>query len=136
MMYSIIVPNYSLRLKNQFSDTAALITSRRALSSSPTAWLPRCWYSSVVLITVPAVRSGRPTPIEAVMALLGDANKDKKVSVSDVVSIVNHILGIPSEKFNEKAADVNKDKAITVTDAVGVVNIILGSGGAGAPQMK
>ena len=74
--------------------------------------------------------------IKAVMALLGDANKDKKVSVSDAVSIVNHILGIPSDKFNEKAADVNKDKAITVTDAVGVVNIILGSGGAGAPQMK
>ena len=90
------------------------------------------WKGATALNIMPA----DDVNIKAVMALLGDANKDKKVSVSDAVSIVNHILGIPSDKFNEKAADVNKDKAITVTDAVGVVNIILGSGDAGAPQMK
>jgi len=46
----------------------------------------------------------------------GDANGDGLVNVTDIVEIVNYILGHPSAKFNKVAADI-----------VSVVNIILSS---------
>ncbi len=57
--------------------------------------------------------------------MVGDANGDGTVDVSDVVAIVNKILEKPSANFNEKAADVNGDGNIDVGDVVAVVNIIL-----------
>ncbi len=59
---------------------------------------------------------------------VGDANGDGKVTITDAVTVVNYILGNPSNGFVFDAADVNGDKKITITDAVGVVNIILGAG--------
>ena len=59
--------------------------------------------------------------------IAGDANGDGKVNVSDIVEIVNCILGNPSDKFNRTAADVNGDGQVNVTDIVNVVNIILSS---------
>ena len=60
--------------------------------------------------------------------VLGDANGDMKVNVSDIVEIVNDILGKPSAKYNRNAADVNGDGQVNVTDIVNVVNIIMTSG--------
>jgi hypothetical protein len=60
--------------------------------------------------------------------ILGDANGDMKVNVSDIVEIVNDILGKPSAKYNRNAADVNGDGQVNVTDIVNVVNIIMTSG--------
>lgn len=57
----------------------------------------------------------------------GDANGDTKVNVSDIVEMVNYILGSPSDKFIFVAADVNGDGNVNVTDIVMVVNIILSS---------
>ncbi|MBQ8715805.1 MAG: leucine-rich repeat protein [Prevotella sp.] len=57
----------------------------------------------------------------------GDANDDGKVNVTDIVEMVNSILGNPSDKFIFEAADVNEDGLVNVTDIVSVVNIILSS---------
>lgn len=57
--------------------------------------------------------------------LLGDANGDGKVDITDAVEIVNYLLGNPSADFNQAAVDVNGDGEITIADAVGVVTIIL-----------
>ncbi len=57
----------------------------------------------------------------------GDANGDGVVNVTDIVEIVNDILGHPSAKFDKTAADVNGDGVVNVTDIVSVVNIILSS---------
>lgn len=79
---------------------------------------------------------------DALDYVLGDANSDGNVTISDAVAIVNKILGNPSAGFNSAAANVSGDfdeqgsPVITITDAVGVVNIILGNGGgASAPQV-
>ncbi len=61
--------------------------------------------------------------------VLGDANGDGDVTITDAVGVVNYILGNPSDNFSFKAADVNGDENISITDAVGVVNIILGTSG-------
>lgn len=57
--------------------------------------------------------------------LLGDANNDKVVNVTDVMLIVNNILGRTLPVFNRKNADVNKDNRISVADVMGVVKIVL-----------
>ena len=46
-------------------------------------------------------------------------------------SIVNNILGNPSESVDKIGADLNADGEVTVADAVSVVNIILSSGHTG-----
>ena len=47
------------------------------------------------------------------------------VDISDIVAIVNSILGKPSISFNAAAADINGDGIINVADAVSLVDIIL-----------
>ena len=58
---------------------------------------------------------------------LGDVNSDKNIDISDVVAMVNHILGnTPSTSFKVHAADINKDGNIDISDVVALVNMILG----------
>ncbi|MDE5998716.1 MAG: dockerin type I repeat-containing protein, partial [Bacteroidaceae bacterium] len=56
---------------------------------------------------------------------IADANGDGKVSITDAVAIVGHILGESMEGFAAAAADVNRDGKISITDAVAVVDMIL-----------
>lgn len=58
-------------------------------------------------------------------AIPGDTNGDGKVTVTDAVGIVNHILHRMPSVFITKAADVNNDGDISISDAVKIVNIIL-----------
>lgn len=74
---------------------------------------------------IPNVMPAGDVTLKARFALQGDANLDGKVSITDAVSIGNHILGNASENFNIKVGDVNGDGNVTISDAVSVVNIIL-----------
>ena len=58
-------------------------------------------------------------------ALVGDINGDGRITVTDAVGIVNHVLHRTPSVFITKAADVNGDGNITISDAVKVVNIVL-----------
>ena len=64
-------------------------------------------------------------PLHVDRYLVGDANRDNRVNVTDIMAVANYILKIPSSSFNEKAADVNNDNRINVTDIMGIANIIL-----------
>ena len=55
----------------------------------------------------------------------GDVNEDGKVSISDIVTVVNYSLAKSTKVFNFTAADVTNDKKISITDVVGILNIIL-----------
>jgi hypothetical protein len=57
----------------------------------------------------------------------GDVNDDSEINVSDIVEIVNYIMGKPSAKFVEAAADLNEDGEVNVTDIVKIVSIIMSS---------
>lgn len=65
----------------------------------------------------------------------GDVNGDDVISITDAVSIVNSIMGNPSENFIKEVANVNDDEGISITDAVSVVNIIMDNGASMAPRM-
>lgn len=60
--------------------------------------------------------------------ILGDANADGTVNVSDIVEMVNYIMNNASSRFVKVAADVNEDGDVNVTDIVKVVSVIMSGG--------
>ena len=63
------------------------------------------------------------------IGLLGDVNRDKTVTVSDVTALVNIILGKDdalSHLYDYDAADLNGDGGQTIVDVTALVNLILG----------
>lgn len=58
--------------------------------------------------------------------MLGDVNQDGSIDISDVVVLVNYILGTEQKVFNRSAADMNKDNNVDISDVVAIVNFILG----------
>ena len=74
--------------------------------------------------------------IIVVSYVLGDANGDGEINVSDIVEIVNCIMEKPSSRFVAAAADLNGDGEVNVTDIVQVVNIIMTAGSASSRSEK
>lgn len=63
--------------------------------------------------------------ISTASRLLGDANSDGTVDVSDIATIAGYILGDETEQFDAQAADFNRDGTIDVTDISLTANYIL-----------
>lgn len=78
------------------------------------------------------------TDVEAAMTvrsfILGDVNDDNHINVTDVVCVVDHILGKTPSKFIKFAADINGDNVVNVTDVMGLVDIILKAQGLAATR--
>ncbi len=64
------------------------------------------------------VGGGGETPLK------GDVNRDGKVNVTDVTTLINMILGVVPK--DEEVADISGDGKINVTDVTSLINIILG----------
>ncbi len=59
-------------------------------------------------------------------SILGDANNDGFVNISDVTVIINYILNKNPEGFVIDNADANGDHLINMSDVTAIINIILG----------
>lgn len=58
--------------------------------------------------------------------VVGDINDDGKLNVSDIMVVVNRLLGFPeASKFLINDADLNGDNRVNVSDIMAMVNIIL-----------
>jgi len=57
---------------------------------------------------------------------MGDVDGNGEVNVTDVVLMIDYILGKNPKTFNTALADVNGDGTISVTDVVMVIDIVLG----------
>ena len=69
--------------------------------------------------------------------IIGDANGDSNISVTDIALIVNHILSIPNgENFSVTGADANGDGEVTVTDIGVIVDMILGTNNASSRELR
>ena len=68
-----------------------------------------------------------PIVLGAEMDYYGDVNLDRSVDISDVVAIVNYILGNEPRIFEPLNADLDKSETIDISDVVNVVNVILSS---------
>lgn len=56
---------------------------------------------------------------------LGDVNEDGRISIADVVCIVNHLLMLPVDVFNVDKADMDSDACISLADMQLVIRAIL-----------
>ena len=56
----------------------------------------------------------------------GDVDGDNEVNITDVLIIVDYILGRPTKKFLFANADMDKSGTVNLTDALKIVDIILG----------
>ncbi|MBR5062232.1 MAG: DUF3472 domain-containing protein [Prevotella sp.] len=59
------------------------------------------------------------------VGIKGDVNSDGNIDVTDVVLMVNAILGNPSMYFNPWAADIDNTDEVNINDVVMVVNMVL-----------
>ena len=57
---------------------------------------------------------------------IGDVNNDGEVNIADVTSIIDYLLGSPSESFNIVNADVNGDDEVNIADVTALIDILLG----------
>ena len=55
----------------------------------------------------------------------GDVNMDGEVNISDVIQLVNVLLGSVLADYDPAAADLNRDGEINISDAVLLINKIL-----------
>ena len=60
-----------------------------------------------------------------VYTLRGDVNIDGYVNISDVTSLINHLLG-GQDIINEENADTNNDGKINISDVTRLINYLLG----------
>ncbi|MBQ6227506.1 MAG: C10 family peptidase [Prevotella sp.] len=63
---------------------------------------------------------------EPLVTLLGDANGDGLINVSDVTAVIRYVLGAVPESFSFANADAHKDGYINMSDVTSIINIILG----------
>lgn len=62
----------------------------------------------------------------AISALLGDANNDRRVNIADITAVINKISGRQPTRFIQQNVDFNNDGMITEVDITPLINIILG----------
>ena len=63
----------------------------------------------------------------AVMTLPGDVNCDNAVTISDVTTLIDYLLGSEVAPFDAVAADVNHDGSISIADVTELIDQLLGS---------
>jgi subtilisin family serine protease len=83
-----------------------------------------CYYYKVMSTSLDENSPSKVVSATPLTASKGDANGSMDVTVADVVTEVNYMLGQNPQPFIFEAADVNSDSNIDVLDVVGTVNII------------
>ena len=70
---------------------------------------------------------GEPEDDEFVVELYGDVNFDGYLDITDVILVVNFILGGEPTEEQFLTADMNQDGTINILDVIDVVSGILGT---------
>lgn len=109
-------------------NDGAILNAILSIADDVAAGTYECTISNIIFTKVEGGQIKLPdTKFNVIVSdvIMGDANGDKEVNVSDIVEIVNYILEKPSSRFVLAASDLNGDGEINVTDIVRVVAIIL-----------
>lgn len=67
-----------------------------------------------------------PISSDVVAGILGDANGDGEVTITDITVTVNAIIKQERNHFVWQMADMNFDGAITIADVTGIIDVVLG----------
>ena len=77
----------------------------------------------IMLLAVLAVPS--VAHAEGTFTATGDVNDDGSVNISDVTSLIDHLLGGTSGSFNDANADVDADSHINIADVTYLIDYLL-----------
>ena len=58
--------------------------------------------------------------------LLGDVDGDGIINIKDVTSLIDYLLGVSQDLYNDLNADINKDGIINIQDTTGLIDMLLG----------
>ena len=58
----------------------------------------------------------------------GDVNGDGKVSIADVTTLIDYLLGMEPEQINLDAVDCNQDDRTSIADVTALIDFLLGLG--------
>ena len=122
--------SYSMKVKSYTGNSGDLFTVNLTASSDYDG-LGTIKISNIIVSTPQEVEYKCPdvmVNVELQNYTLGDVNNDGSVSVTDVISATNYILGSPSSNFIFEAADITGDGKIGVGDVIGIVNRVLNVG--------
>lgn len=59
-------------------------------------------------------------------SLWGDINMDGDVNISDVTTLIDYLLGLDVEHFDEVNADCNMDSSINISDVTTLIDYLIG----------
>ena len=60
------------------------------------------------------------------MMLLGDVDNDGIITIKDVTTLIDYLLGFTQDLYNDLNADINQDGDITVQDVTALIDLLLG----------
>lgn len=82
-----------------------------------------------IVLTLPNEMKIKTRPvtfsIDVNKRLKGDADGDGEIDVTDIVAMINYIMGQPSDKFVMPAADLNDDGEVDIFDVMKAINLVL-----------
>lgn len=117
--WGVTKPTGSMQVFDQWTDHASYVNQLKQWLTTRISFLQEQY------VSLSEAAGWQDIVIDEPVVLIGDANDDGVVDVTDVAMIVNYILGKTPAGFNEINADANGDGSITIEDVVQVVNIIL-----------
>jgi hypothetical protein len=120
------------------ADNMAALAVTTAASADPQ--IARAWVSGTDLY-VQAVEAGSTTitvstdsngklamtsfAVTVLDSVLGDVNMDGNVSIDDVTTLIDVLLGSLMDGYDSNAADVDRDGNISITDVTVLIDILL-----------
>ena len=59
------------------------------------------------------------------MMMLGDVDDDGVITIKDLTTLIDYLLGVEQDLSNDLNADVNKDGIINIDDTTALIDLLL-----------
>lgn len=88
------------------------------------------WEGNATEVAFNVNKQCRFTTITVTVAgfMRGDVNGNGEVSIADVTTLIDYMLGVVTEGINPAAADCNQDSHVSIADVTALIDFLLGLG--------
>ena len=125
---SIRIMAYSLQVKAFNGNSGALVTFDLTASDDftgpSTIVLQNTLFTTLGGVEVP-LDDEECTVTLATIGLKGDVNDDHAVTIGDVTTLIDYLLGASPYPFNINNADVDENEQVSIGDATSLIDILL-----------
>ena len=125
---AIRMMSYSLQLKAYAGNNGALVTFDVTASDDftgpATITLRNSLFTTLGGIEVP-LEDEECIVTLAPLGLKGDVNDDKNISIADVTTLIDYLLGASPDPFNINNADFDENEQISIADVTSLIDFLL-----------